>query len=80
MSNAITALTNAHVQTNEANEAQRELKDEDKEIGSVFTGLRLTMLGNICHAPPKSKLEDVVPRLYSLIANKPKQATPLSVF
>ena len=38
------------------------------------------MLGNFCHAPPNSNLEDVVPRLYTLIANKPKQATVLSVF
>ena len=52
LSNAVTALTDAHIRTNEANEALREEKLEDKLIGSVYTGLRLTKLGNYCHAAP----------------------------
>ena len=80
MSSAVIALTNAHIRTDKANEAQREEKDEDKTIESVYTGSRLVMLGNVCHAPPGAKLEDVLPCVYSLIANKPKQSTPLSIF
>ena len=78
--NAVTALTDAHLRTDEANEAQREDKLEDKLIGSVYTSSRLIKLGNTCHAGPGANLDDVLPRLWSLIANKPKQSTPLFIF
>ena len=69
LSNAVTALTNAHIRTNKANEVPREDKNEDKTIKSVYTGLRLVKLGNVCHAAPGAKLEDALPRVYSHIAN-----------
>ena len=80
LSNAITALMDAHIRTDEANEARREEKNEDKIIKSVYTGWRLVKLGNVCHVAPGAKLEDVLPQVYSLITNKPKQCTLLSTF
>ena len=37
LSNAVTALTDAHIRTDEANEALREEKLEDKLVSSVYT-------------------------------------------
>ena len=55
---AVTALTDVSLKANRRNEERRAEKDKDKEIGSLFPGSKLDMLGQICQVPPAKSAED----------------------
>ena len=80
MAAAVHALTNVTIKADEQNEAQREEAKEPKDIDTLFPDSKLDTLVSLVQVPKGEKPEDLLPVVYSNLANKKKNNSNHSIF
>ena len=80
MAAAVHALTNVTIKAYERNEAQREEAKEAKDIDTLFPDSKLDTLVSLVQVPAGENSEDLLPVVYSNLANKKKNNSNHSIF